>query len=202
MLERVAHLARDMPHARIIVVGDYMLDHYVWGSIERVSPEAPVHVLDAQTEEDRPGGAGNVALNLRALGADVMCIGLRGSDDAGRRLVRHLRQAGADVEGIVVDKGRRTTLKTRMLAASQQVLRVDREDRDPVSGAPARALLKHVRAAIKQAGAVIVTDYAKGTLPPDVAHALIRAARKRGVPVLVDPHRRRDYQKYKGCTIL
>ncbi len=202
MTEHLAQLARNMPGARVVVVGDYMLDHYVWGAIERVSPEAPVHVLDVREEEDRPGGAGNVVLNLLALGADVACVGLRGHDDAGRRLVKHLKRAGADVQGLVIDNTRRTTLKTRMLAANQQVLRVDREDRDVVAGPALRELQAAFRTALASAQAVIVSDYAKGALAPTLAATVIEACRKRGAPVLVDPHRRTDYQKYKGCSVL
>lgn len=202
MPERLAQLARDMPPSRVLVVGDFMLDRYVWGSIERVSPEAPVHVLDVQTEEDRPGGAGNVALNLLALGAEVACVGLRGRDEAGRRLAHLLKRAGAEVHGLIEDRDRRTTVKTRMLAASQQVLRVDREDRAPASGATGRRLQTAIRQALKGVQVVVAADYAKGTLAPGVARMLIETARRRGLPVLVDPHRRKDYEKYKGCTVL
>lgn len=202
MTERLAHLARDTPSSRVVVVGDYMLDHYVWGTIERVSPEAPVHVLDVREEEDRPGGAGNVALNLLALGAEVACVGVRGNDDPGRRLARHLKRAGADVTGLIVDKTRRTTLKTRMLAANQQVLRVDREDRNDVEGPSLRGLRNAYRTAARGAQAVVISDYAKGAIPPAFAAHIIDTCRKRSRPVLVDPHRRKDYHKYKGCTVL
>ena len=202
MTDRLVQLVRDIAPPRALVLGDFMLDRYVWGDVERVSPEAPVHVLDVDREEDRPGGAGNVAVNLRALGAEVVCIGLRGNDAEGRALVRLLKRAGADVTGLIQDKDRRTTLKTRMLAANQQVLRVDREDREPVSGRMARSVLAAYRQALKACDVIVIPDYAKGCVPPAVAKAVIAAARDRDVPVLVDPHRRADYVKYQGCTIL
>src|SRR5687767_7285183 len=129
-----------IPSAPILVVGDIMCDHYVWGDVERISPEAPVQVLCWEREADRLGGAANAAMNLAALGASVRLVGLIGNDDAGRWLVRSLRSAGIDTRGVVISKSRATTVKTRIIARGQHMLRIDRETRGAVDAADQRRL--------------------------------------------------------------
>lgn len=176
------------------VIGDLILDRYLRGDAERISPEAPIPVLDVRDEELRIGGAGNVVANVLAAGGRSSMCGVLGDDDGGKRLVELLRAAGADVTAVVQDRSRPTIQKTRLLARSQQVLRYDREDRRPIGGAVEDALVRAVRALAESADLLVVSDYAKGTLTP----AVLAAAFASGKRVLVDP-KGTDYAKYRGA---
>lgn len=187
--------------ARVLVVGDVMLDRFVAGSVERISPEAPIPVVRVRSEQTMAGGAGNVARNVVALGAQASLIGLRGDDAAGAALAHLLGEIeGLDVR-VVAEAGRVTTEKTRYFGGSQQLLRADREVSSKPSAASAAALLAHLEAAAKTAGAVIVSDYAKGVVDPDVFARAIAAAKKSGAKVLVDP-KDKDLRRYAGATVL
>ena len=187
-----------VPSAPILVVGDIMCDHYVWGDVERISPEAPVQVLRWEREADRPGGAANAAMNLAALGCRVRIVGLVGNDAPGRWLRRTLRSAGINTDGVIVSKTRPTTLKTRVIARGQHVLRVDREVRQAPEPADERRLVSAIRR-LKKLAAVMCSDYAKGVLTPRVLAASM-STRTRPF-VLVDP-KGRDFSKYKGADLL
>ncbi len=186
----------------ILVVGDLMLDLYVWGSVDRISPEAPVQVLKVESEEARPGGAGNVASNLSALGARVFCCGVVGADSNGRSLCRLLSKLKVDVSGIVEDKTRPTTVKTRMIAHSQQLLRVDREKALPPGESLRSKLLKQITRMIGFCDAVILSDYGKGTLSDELISGILSLCGKENKPVLIDPARDRMFSVYRGCTVL
>ncbi|MHC4839198.1 MAG: D-glycero-beta-D-manno-heptose-7-phosphate kinase, partial [Planctomycetota bacterium] len=184
---------------RIAVVGDYMLDRYVWGDATRVSPEAPVPVVHAAREEDRPGGAGNVVANLVALGAEVACFGFVGEDAGGTELRAMLAGQGATVDGLLACSDRPTIQKIRVMARNQQMLRVDREE----SAAPEAARRDELLAALGAAAfdAVVLSDYGKGCLGEEVTARTIELARQRGVPTLVDP-KHRDLGRYRGATLV
>lgn len=187
---------------RVLVVGDLMLDRYVWGRVDRISPEAPIPVLKATEQEDRPGGAFRVAAALAALDARVECAGVVGDDADGAALRRLLEEFGVHAKAVLRLPGRPTTVKTRMVARVQQLFRVDREDAAPIPE-PAQAWLrKRVEAAVRRVDAVLVPDYNKGVLTPALLHALIRAARAAGKPVIVDPARGVDAARYKGATAI
>ena len=203
--ELLAGLGRPM----VCVVGDFMLDTYVWGRVSRVSPEGPIPVLLAVHREHRPGGAGSVASMLCALGAQVSCVGVAGQDEAGRELRRRLQAAGANTSGLVTCDGRPTTLKTRYLGyvqsagrGQQQMLRVDEETVRPISAAQTKEVLAKVNRLAKDADVVLIQDMAKGLCSPKLLHAIIREAASRKTPVLVDPERGEDYTPYKGATCL
>ena len=186
---------------RVAVIGDLMLDRYVRGQTQRLSPEAPIPVLDADDEREIPGGAANVAMKVAELGSSCRLIGLVGADapaDALRKLLD--ARAGVD-DGLVVDPGRSTTVKTRFIAHNQQLLRVDRECRAAPSGAVLERLAAAAFEAAIEAEAVILEDYGKGVLAPEVIAAALRGARESGAPVVVDPNGR-DYRRYAGATIL
>jgi D-beta-D-heptose 7-phosphate kinase/D-beta-D-heptose 1-phosphate adenosyltransferase len=189
----------------VAVVGDLILDRYLLGSVGRVSPEAPVHVVRVEDEEERPGGAGSVAALVTGLGARCRVAGAVGTDGSGERLAALLRAAGAGVGGLVRLRGRPTTVKTRVVARNasgrQQILRVDRESDAPLGPGEARALAAAARRALRGADAVVLSDYAKGALPDAVLAAVLREARRRGIPALVDP-KRADFRAYRGATIL
>jgi D-beta-D-heptose 7-phosphate kinase/D-beta-D-heptose 1-phosphate adenosyltransferase len=177
-----------MPHCRALVVGDVMLDQFIVGRVDRISPEAPVPVVRFERDEYRAGGAANVALNVRALGAGLDLVGLVGADEAGRRLSELLQAADIATNGFITDEKRQTTTKVRIVTTrNQQVARVDYETEDPPSHAVESALMDQIVARVGQAGVVIVSDYLKGLVTRRVMAATVAAAAEHGVPVLVDP---------------
>lgn len=194
----------------VLVVGDLMLDEYVWGEVSRVSPEAPVPVLAEQFREHKAGGAGSVVENLVELGARVLPCGLVGDDEAGRSLLDSFGRYGLDVDGIVVSKRRPTTRKTRMMAyvqqahrAQQQILRLDSEKLEPLDDEERDAFLSGLERAFDQNPRIVLaSDYEKGLLTPEVIARLVELASERDIPVLVDPGRSVDYARYRGVTLI
>jgi D-beta-D-heptose 7-phosphate kinase/D-beta-D-heptose 1-phosphate adenosyltransferase len=189
--------------ATVLVIGDLMLDRYLWGEVERISPEAPVPVVRLSRETERLGGAGNVAANLAGLGVRAVLAGFVGDDVNGARMQTLLQESGIDATGLESSTVRSTITKTRVIGGHQQMLRIDREEPTPYPEAEQAALLARVLAVFtaQSPRAVILSDYAKGVLSPALCRAVIDAARARGVPVLVDP-KGRDYAKYAGATTL
>ena len=194
------------PH--VVLVGDFLLDEYVYGDVERISTEAPVPILRVVRREHRSGGAGNVAAMVAALGGEVDCVGLVGDDPSGRTLTGLLADAGADPGGLVVCKDRPTIVKTRYVGLAQhknphQVLRVDEERTDSPDAEMHRALLGAVRRSLQQ-GCTMVTiqDHDKGVLGDGRSEEIIAAARDAGAVVAVDPALIRDYTRYRGATLL
>lgn len=187
--------------ARVLVVGDLMLDRYLAGDVARISPEAPVPVLRLGSERAVAGGAANVASNLLGLGLDVALAGVRGDDADGAALLGLLDAAGLDHGAVLTDGDRPTTSKTRILGNRQQMLRIDAEATTPLSGAVADKLAAAVLARLDDAGVLLLSDYAKGVLTGALCQRLITAAAARGVPVLVDP-KGRDFSRYRGATLL
>ncbi len=186
---------------RVLVIGDLILDRYVSGDVERISPEAPIPVLNARVTAEKLGGAGNVAANLRSMEAEVEIVGVVGQDGRGRMLAEMLAQSGVVTSGVLADPSRPTTEKTRMISGVQQVLRVDFEVSRPISDELSTRILAELSARIAQAGAVILSDYGKGVLTPQVLAGAIELARRHGVPVLVDP-KGSDYTRYRGATLI
>jgi D-glycero-beta-D-manno-heptose-7-phosphate kinase len=189
------------PSRRLLVVGDIMLDEYVWGDVRRISPEAPVPVVAVIRDTRTLGGAANVALNVASLGARVDVVGLVGSDPAGREITRMLRNRGIGVAGLVVDPGRTTTVKTRVIAQQQQVVRVDREKKEPPADKAREALKTRVLSALGRADGVVLSDYRKGVLSRELVEEVVAAAKKKGVFVAVDP-KQADFAYYRGCTVI
>lgn len=194
---RLAGLGRP----RVLIIGDLIMDHYVMGDVARISPEAPIPVLAARSSELRLGGAGNVAANLRSMEAEVTVIGVVGDDELGRQLRDMFEELGIDAGGLVVDATRPTIEKTRMLSGVQQMLRVDWEDTRGLDGAALEILLTRLPEAVAGADAVVLSDYGKGALPAEVLQGTIAEARRRGIPVLVDP-KGDDYARYDGATLI
>jgi D-beta-D-heptose 7-phosphate kinase / D-beta-D-heptose 1-phosphate adenosyltransferase len=186
---------------RILVAGDFMLDEYLWGKVERISPEAPVAVVEVERETQTLGGAGNVVNNLVALGAQVEVLGLVGEDNPGLLLKQEMLRLGVGVEGLFTDPGRRTSRKTRVLGASQQVVRIDRETRTPAPPAFEQAAKEFLHARLPRFQALVLSDYAKGVLTPPVLQELIAQGRGRGYPVVVDP-KGADFSQYAGATVI
>lgn len=195
----ILHLESKNP--KILVIGDLMIDHYVWGSCERISPEAPVQVVDVKDESNRLGGACNVAANLIALNAQVFVCGVIGSDDAGLWLGDKLESMGVDISYLFIDTSRPTTKKTRIIIANQQVLRVDRESKKPIDSEISENIIQRLHAVIDVVDCVIISDYNKGLLSETLTQFIIRYAKDKGKLVLCDP-KGQDYRKYKGASLL
>lgn len=195
----ISSLKNCRPH--ILVVGDLMIDHYLWGNAERISPEAPVQVVDIANETTVLGGAGNVINNLRALGADVSVASAIGDDDNGEELTLMLKAIGVNTDALVVQPGRKTSKKSRVVAAHQQILRYDKESKDAIESATAAAILSAVEQNLLTYDIIILSDYGKGVITAELAQGIIRSARKADKKVLVDP-KGRDYMKYRGAHLL
>ena len=187
------------PH--ILVIGDLMIDHYLWGGCERISPEAPVQVVDIARETTVLGGAGNVINNLVTLGARVSVAGVIGDDENGVELKAMLSSLGASCEGLIVQAGRKTSKKSRIIASNQQILRYDKESKDSVESQSAQKVIAYVESAVEQCDMVILSDYGKGVITDAVAQGIIASAKAKGKKVLVDP-KGTDYNKYSGAYLL
>ncbi len=198
---RLLALVRRFASRRVLVVGDFRLDQFIWGSVNRISPEAPVPVVRMTGEDHRAGGAGNVVSNVRALGGRVRATGVIGRDAGGRMLLRALRAVGADVTGIVSSAALSTTRKTRIIAHQQQVVRLDRENDRALDPRTARRLVRDVVRHIGRHSAVIVSDYGKGAVTPELLEAL--SARHATQPFLwvVDP-KRANFARYRRATLV
>lgn len=197
----VESLFNHIGNIRCLVIGDLMLDEYLWGKAERISPEAPVQVVDVLREELRLGGAGNVVNNLAALGAQVSVCSVVGEDDNGWSLLKIFNRRGVATDAIFRDQDRRTSRKTRVVAANQQIVRIDRESRNPLSAESEQQVCAWLELHVAGFNVILLSDYQKGVLTPSVIHAVTAAAAKAGIPVLVDP-KGSDYRRYHGATIL
>ncbi len=191
----------DFTGKRVLVVGDVMLDEFVWGDTYRISPEAPVPVVKVSRRTYVPGGAGNVAANVVSLGGRAVLAGVVGSDVPGEMLRHALRELGVATEGLFADSGRPTTTKTRILARGQQVVRVDTEERGLVSAVLESEVAAWAEQAVDGVGACVISDYSKGLLSNTITRRVLDAARRAGVPVVVDP-KGRDYARYGGATVV
>jgi len=200
-LHEILHkIENEWPSKRLLVLGDVMLDKYIWGEVGRISPEAPVPVVRATHQSEQPGGAANVAMNLAKLGAKVSLVGFTGGDADEASLASGLRAQGID-PAFVTCEGFPTITKLRILGGRQQMLRLDSERLGARPECHHDQLLNTVLEELPQCDAVILSDYAKGVLEPAVCQAVIRAARVKGIPVLVDP-KTADFSRYKGATTI
>ncbi|SNB45034.1 bifunctional D-glycero-beta-D-manno-heptose-7-phosphate kinase/D-glycero-beta-D-manno-heptose 1-phosphate adenylyltransferase HldE [Geobacter sp. DSM 9736] len=188
-------------NVRALVIGDLMLDEYLWGKAERISPEAPVQVVDIIREDLRLGGAGNVVNNLAALGCSVSICSVIGADENGTTLQHVFTGKGVDVAGVFEDPLRTTSKKTRVVAANQQIVRMDRETKEPLRPELEAQVIEYVERHADEFQVLLLSDYLKGVLTERVVQAAVEAGRKRGIPVVIDP-KGSDYSKYRGATIL
>ncbi len=207
MWQRLCDILGRADGRRVLLLGDFMLDRYLYGDAERISPEAPVPVLRVVHRDYALGGAGSVAADIAALGATPVCIGVVGNCPDGDRLAGLLASLGADVTGLTRLADRKTTRKTRLVGLAQhkhrqQLIRIDDETVEPIDEAAETALLRHIEAALADAAVLCIEDYHKGVVTPRLAQAAIAASRGRGVPVLIDPASIDDYSRYAGGTII
>ncbi len=201
----LVQLVQALGTPRVLVLGDLMLDRYVWGNAERISQEAPVILLRADKREERLGGASSVATMLQALGAKTSVVGVVGTDADGFRARHILTDLSIDAEGVVADPDRPTSVKERYIGRAQakhpqQMIRVDYESREPVSDAIEARLADVLVSKIRETDLVLVSDYDKGVCTPRLLRAAIEAATGKGVRVIADPTRGGDYSKYRGCS--
>lgn len=203
-IKRLESLIKRFSEVRILVVGDVMLDRFIWGKVSRISPEAPVPVVLVdnrdRSETFSLGGAGNVAHNIRALGGGVFLCGIVGNDEMGRKIIDELSQRGIENK-IFVEEGRQTTVKTRIFANRQQVVRIDRETLDHPKTNILRALLGFILERIEGFDGVVISDYGKGLLTGPLIRSIIRKARRLGKFTLVDP-KLRNFKFYRGATVI
>lgn len=185
----------------ILVIGDLMIDHYLWGSAERISPEAPVQVVDIAKESSVLGGAGNVINNLISLGATVNVASVVGDDEIAKELTIMLKSIGVKTEGLITQHGRKTSKKSRVIAANQQILRYDKESKETISSASVEKIVTAIEKDLFVTDMIILSDYGKGVISDALAKAVIALANKKNIRVLVDP-KGTDYSKYRGAHML
>jgi rfaE bifunctional protein kinase chain/domain len=201
LLDKVRSIQQKQKPPAILVIGDLMIDHYIWGDATRLSPEAPVPIVNVKSESTTLGGAANVAQNLVALGANVTLGGLIGNDTFGERLIEILENEGIATDAIIKDAQRPTTVKTRIVAGSHQLVRVDREITDPVRSELEDELADKLDHYINEADIVLFSDYGKGLFSRELTRRLIDLAKQKEKKVIIDP-KGLDYEKYKGAFII
>jgi D-glycero-beta-D-manno-heptose-7-phosphate kinase len=185
---------------RVLIVGDVMLDRYIWGSNDRMSPEAPVPIITVNKRDHRPGGAGNVAQNILALGATPILCALVGKDEAGARLKECLQKQAISTEGLIVSNTRPTTEKTRVIAQEHHIVRVDEESDAPPSAEEEEMIVARVKQLLSSCTVVIFQDYDKGALSENIIRQIVSLTSKAGIPTVVDP-KKRNFKFYKGVTL-
>jgi rfaE bifunctional protein kinase chain/domain len=201
---RALSIIRKFPGVNILVLGDIMLDEYIEGSIERISPEAPIPVVSIFNREAdrRPGGAANVFNNLSSLGGkNIFMCGIVGDDAAGEALKKQLHARGAEIAGLVVEPGRPTTVKTRIIAHNQQVIRLDREERAPISRQSRQKVIDYIKEKLSAVHALVISDYEKGLITEPLLREIIASALRRGIVVAVDP-KFSNFRHFKKVTIV
>ncbi len=200
MVKLLGSFSRLKP-AKVLVLGDFMLDTYTTGCVQRISPEAPVPILHVKESHDLPGGAGNVVLNLKALGANVIAVGRIGDDKEGARIKTLLEEEEITTEGIFTQKGVSTPLKNRLIADAQQLIRVDQECISPLSEEVEKKVIDYILSITRQIEVIAISDYAKGFLSKSLLQMVIDIARENEIPTIVDP-KGEDFTKYRGATLI
>jgi D-glycero-beta-D-manno-heptose-7-phosphate kinase len=200
--EEIKKLFEVFASKKILVVGDVMIDSYLWGKVDRISPEAPVPVVNCTKHESRLGGAGNVALNLIALGASPLLCGVVGNDDNGTLFLKLMQNNRLTNKGIYISKNRPTTIKTRVIGGNQQLIRIDEETDKPLEGKNESGFVEHIKILLNKdcIDAIIFQDYDKGALTPVIINEIIAIARKKNIPTLVDP-KKRNFMSYEGVNL-
>ena len=191
-------LFQDFNNKKVLIVGDAMIDAYMWGEINRTSPEAPVSVVEVKKHESRLGGAANVALNVKALGATPILCSVVGTGNRGILFNELMNKSKLSTVGILSNNIRKTTIKTRVIAEKKHQLRIDEEDTQPIQ--QAKEFLKLTESLMNDIDVIILQDYNKGVLTPEVIESVIATANKKGVPTIVDP-KKQNFNSYKNCTI-
>jgi len=185
----------------VLVIGDLMIDEFIEGKVERISPEAPVPVVEVSSIKYTPGGAGNVINNIHALGGKVYPVGVIGDDGTGKRLITDFKSKSIEIDGVIIDSDRPTTLKSRIIAHSQQIVRVDREERTPIAEWVCKQILSFCRMVIDDVESIVISDYGKGVINPRLLEEIIPLGKKHNLPIIVDP-KEEHFMSYKGVTLI
>ena len=189
------------PQSGVLVIGDVMVDHFIWGRVSRISPEAPVPVVDVQKDSILLGGCANVLNSIYAMGGKVYVTGVIGADSIGQGLISDLRSREIDTSGIVVEKGRPTTLKTRVVAHGQQVVRFDQESRQPIPQASTQKILDYVRSLRNKIGAIVISDYSKGVISKELIEGIKSIVKDSNIFICLDP-KQSDFSIYQGVHVI
>ena len=200
-MDRLAEYITRFNNATVLVIGDIIADHYIWGKVERISPEAPVPIVDVQSESFLLGGAGNVASNILSLGGRVRICGVVGRDDMGRWIINRLKSDGVCTDGIVVEEGRPSSKKTRVIAHNQHVVRFDHESRGDISLHSQDLINEYIKTHINDIKVVIISDYAKGVITRDLVKNILQLAADYNLCVIVDP-KLKHFEFYTGASII
>ncbi len=198
---KLSTFLRRFAQVRVLVIGDLMLDRYIWGKVDRISPEAPVPVVCVTRESLHAGGAGNVVANIRALGGSVVACGAVGKDQTGQRLRRELTALGAGIQGVITSSSTVTTSKTRIIAHSQQVVRLDHEESDILNTRVRSQLRRFVQHHIADFHVLVISDYGKGVVDAEFLSLLSKLREQHGFVYLIDP-KRRNFAHYRGATLV
>lgn len=199
--KRALEIIGNFPRSRVLVIGDIMVDHFIWGNVSRISPEAPVPVVEVQSDNFMLGGCANVLNNIFSLGGKVYVTGVIGGDDMGERLLGEFRKRRIETDGIIIETNRPTTLKTRIVAHSQQVVRFDRESRRPIESGSIEKIIKYVKKVIDTLGAIVISDYNKGVISRPLLDGIREVISGKGITVCVDP-KQNDFSLYRDFDII
>jgi D-beta-D-heptose 7-phosphate kinase/D-beta-D-heptose 1-phosphate adenosyltransferase len=200
-MKDIKKIIANFKNVNVLVVGDLILDEFLWGDVTRISPEAPVPVVWVKKESFMPGGASNVANNLRSLGANVYLVGVIGNDERGGVLKGILSQEGVNTDGIFTDESRPTILKTRVVAQHQQVVRIDKENTERVDERTVRKMIQYIGSMIKTVDAVIIEDYGKGIISAELLSKVVSLAKRNNKIIAVDP-KEEHFRYYNGVTLI
>jgi rfaE bifunctional protein kinase chain/domain len=198
----LSKILSDFRLKNVLIIGDVMVDEYLWGKVTRISPEAPVPIVSCRKREYRMGGAANVALNIKGLEAEPVLCSVIGDDEEGRTFIRLMKENGMDIRGISKSSGRRTTVKTRVIGDHQHLLRVDHENTDPLSESEESGLIRGINELItsREFQAIVFQDYDKGVITNTIIQDITQLAGEVNIPVLVDP-KKRNFHQYKGVNL-
>jgi len=199
--KRALGIINHFSRSKVLVVGDIMVDQFIWGKVSRISPEAPVPVVEVTSETLLFGGCANVLNNIFSIGGKVAVTGIIGSDDMGRWVIRQFRKMGIDTKGIIIEQNRPTIVKTRVVAHHQQVVRFDRENKNPVDSDNIQIILEYIKAMRDELGAIIVSDYNKGIITKKLIDGVRDVIAGRNIVLCVDP-KQNDFSFYRGCDII
>lgn len=199
--KKALEIIANFPRSGVLVVGDVMVDHFIWGKVSRISPEAPVPVVDVQKDSVLLGGCANVLNTVYAMGGRVFVAGVVGADDIGRGLLRQLKEREIDTAGIIIEKERPTTLKTRVVAHGQQVVRFDQESRKPISAKSLAGILAYVKSLRDKIGAIVISDYHKGVVSGELIDGIKNIAKDSKIFLCVDP-KQSDFSIYAGVHVI
>lgn len=199
--KRAMEIIANFSHSGVLVVGDIMVDHFIWGKVSRISPEAPVPVVDVQKDSILLGGCANVLNSIYAMGGKVYVAGVVGADNIGKRLLDELRAREIETNGIVVEKGRPTTLKTRIVAHGQQMVRFDKESRKSIPKNSTRKILEYVKSLQNKIGAIVVSDYSKGVISRELIEGIKKVVQDAEIYICLDP-KQSDFSMYEGVYVI